>query len=238
MRKTSLSIFLAASVFATGSAFAQVSVNVPGVSATVNEKGVSVKAPGVSANVSGDMLAEPAKGKGAAKATGAKTAIRPGAGGKCVNGVLQVAITGSGDGSYSGLACDRVEVALTSSGHLKVGSISAKSVVFSLSGSGDLTVGKLDTDALEVTSISSGHVTIGEGRAANTKLALTGSGDYNGKNVIANDVSANLTSSGHATVHAARSIEGVLTGSGDLRHAGSASQVSINTTSSGQGTKL
>jgi hypothetical protein len=240
MKKTSLSLIAAASLLATGSAFAQVSANVPGVSATINDKGIAVKVPGVSATISGDSFNEPAAKPGAKNSTAAstKTVSKPGIGGKCVNGVLRVTVGGSGDATHSNLICDRVELLLTSSGDLKVGNIAAKSVLFTVGGSGDLTVGKLDTDALEVNSSSSGHVTVSQGRAANTKILLGGSGDYNAQNVIAESVAANLTSSGHATVHATRAIEGMLAGSGDLRHTGSASSVSVNAISSGSVTKL
>jgi Putative auto-transporter adhesin, head GIN domain len=241
---------IAAAVLQVSVVNAQVKVAAPGVDASVSGKGVSVNAPGVSIKVdipadfdvndpTGDGKKAAAKsattksnvksagGAGISRSTGVST------GGKCVDGVLRVVSSGSGDSKYSSLSCARVEVVLSSSGHVSVGDISAKSVLFKSSGSGDLKVGKLTADQLDIDNSSAGHVTIDQGSTTALSLVSVGSGDLNASGMVAQNVKADLRSSGHANVNAAQSIAGNLSGSGDLRYAGGATAVAVNTSSSG-----
>jgi hypothetical protein len=237
---------IAAAVLQVSVVNAQVKVAAPGVDASVSGKGVSVNAPGVSIKVDipADFDVNDPTGDGkkaAAKSATTKSNVKSAGGagisrstgGKCVDGVLRVVSSGSGDSKYSSLSCARVEVVLSSSGHVSVGDISAKSVLFKSSGSGDLKVGKLTADQLDIDNSSAGHVTIDQGSTTALSLVSVGSGDLNASGMVAQNVKADLRSSGHANVNAAQSIAGNLSGSGDLRYAGGATAVAVNTSSSG-----
>jgi hypothetical protein len=222
---------------------AQTTVTAPGTDISVNGKGVSVKVPGVSINVDGGVETNDAKksaGKVPMKSTAksAGGAVGASTGGKCVDGVLRVVNSGTGDSKYANLSCARIEILVLGAGHVTVGDVSAKAVSFKMAGTGDLKVGKLSTDQLDVNNEASGHVTIDSGTAPTLNVALSGTGDFNAKTVIAQNVKVELTASGHASVHAAQSLTANLSGTGDLRYAGAASVIAVNNSGAGTVSKL
>jgi Putative auto-transporter adhesin, head GIN domain len=229
--------------------YAQTTVTAPGADVSVSGKGVSVKVPGVSINVDGgvDTNDPNAAKKGAAKAPmkstaksagGAAVAVGASTGGKCIDGVLRVVNSGTGDSKYTSLSCARVEILVLGAGHVTVSDIAAKTVSFKMAGTGDLKVGKISTDQLDVNSEASGHVMIDSGSAPALNVALSGTGDLNAKPVIAQNVKAELSGSGHALVHAAQSLTANLSGTGDLRYVGAATIIAVNNSGAGTVSKF
>lgn len=212
-----------------GLAHAQVSASIPGVvDVKIGEKGISAKVEGVSEVNIGD-----AKAKGT-KATAAKPASQAAAGpmGKCVNGVLRVANTGTGNSQYSSLSCDRVEIYVKAVGNITVGTVNAKSVVIGSSGTGDLNIQSLTTDALDIVVDAVGSVKIAQGNADRLKIVNDGTGNIDAARVTVNTVTANISAAGSATINANRTIDVNLSGTGDLMHAGPAT---VNAQVSGVG---
>ena len=246
---------IAVAVLQVPAVYAQVKVAAPGVDAAVSGKGVSVNAPGVSIKVDIPLdfdINDPTGDgkKAAAKSATTKSNVKPVGGaaisrstatsamGKCVDGVLRVVSSGSGDSRYSGLSCARVEVVLQNSGHISVGDISAKTVLFITSGSGDLKVGKLTTDQLDIDNSSTSNITISQGSATTLNVTSSGSGDLDASSMVSQNVKADLRNTGNANVYAAQSIAGNLSGSGDLRYAGTASAVAVNASNTGTVSKM
>ncbi|MBE7178373.1 MAG: DUF2807 domain-containing protein, partial [Mucilaginibacter polytrichastri] len=124
-----------------------------------------------------------------------------------------LSLSGSGDVAIQGevKTAGNINLALTGSGNLK-GHISAKSVESSLTGSGDMDVA---------------------GRAESSNVIISGSGDYNGKDLITRSTAVKISGSGDASVHASEQVNARISGSGDIRYAGSPKQVNKSTSGSG-----
>lgn len=121
-------------------------------------------------------------------------------------------LSGSGDVSVEGeIKSTNMSMNLTGSGNLK-GRINAKNLESSLTGSGDLEI---------------------SGRAETSHVVLTGSGDYTGSNLVTSSTSVRISGSGDASVNATQKLEAHVSGSGDIRYAGSPKQVSKSTSGSG-----
>ncbi len=200
---------IAALVLQTSAVYAQVKVNAPGVSIKVD--------------IPPDFDINDPTGEG-------KDFF-----GKCIDGSMLVAPIG--DSKYPTLTCALIEIRVDK-GNMSVGEISAQKVVVIADGSGDLKVGKLTTNYLRVNGQSSGNVTIDRGSATVLDVTLGSSGDLNAGNVVARNVKVSLSGSGTINVNATKSIEGKLSGSGDLRYAGVASSVAIKNSGSGKVGKM
>jgi Putative auto-transporter adhesin, head GIN domain len=210
VRRVNLLSAAIACIAFSGVVHAQVNISVPGVDIKVGEKGVSTKVDGA-ANIE--------VGGNAAK--GAKSGAG-GTPGKCVNGVLRVSSTGTGDSKYGPLACDRVEIYVKAVGNVSIASVTAKSTVISSTGTGDLSIQSLVSDSVEIAASAVGNVKISQGSGDRMKIVNNGTGDIDAANVVVNTVTANLGAAGNVTVNAKSTIDANISGTGDLVHAGAA----------------
>ena len=116
------------------------------------------------------------------------------------------------------------------------GGLSGNTLKIKVSGSGDVT-GKLNVKMLEVGVSGSGDIKLA-GRADNAAVSVTGSGDYSARDLVTISTAVRVTGSGDATVNASTKIDAVVSGSGDIRYAGGAKQVSTATHGSGDITRM
>ncbi len=101
-----------------------------------------------------------------------------------------------------------------------------------LSGSGDIIIEELDEDFFEYQLSGSGDISA-EGRVKDLELHLSGSGDIDTRNLIADDVYAKISGSGGIKVYAKNSLDGKVSGSGDIVYYGNPKHVNNKVSGSG-----
>jgi len=142
-------------------------------------------------------------------------------------------VTGSGDLRMGDLEAMEVELRLTGSGELRMGNLEADALNIRISGSGDMTMDDLYAGDLLVLLTGSGNLDVDGGQVEEQEVTITGSGDYSARNLESATADVRLTGSGSATIHVEEQLNATLTGSGDVRYAGSPTTVDRSTTGSG-----
>jgi hypothetical protein len=140
-------------------------------------------------------------------------------------------VEGSGDSKVDGFSGEAIVLAAKGSGNIRFNG-QYRRLVGAISGSGDLRYESGDIDSVELTMQGSGDATV-SGTATTLKAALSGSGDLLASQLKAKNVTVGITGSGEAMVHATDSADIAITGSGDVRVAGSPTRRTINKTGSG-----
>jgi hypothetical protein len=121
-------------------------------------------------------------------------------------------VTGSGDVFFKdGIHTSALKIRVSGSGDV-LGKVDAKNLECSISGSGDMKI--------------SGHV-------ENSAISVSGSGDFNARDLVTSNTSIHVSGSGDANINANNSIEAAVSGSGDVRYTGSATNVSKSKSGSG-----
>jgi hypothetical protein len=90
-----------------------------------------------------------------------------------------------------------------------------------LSGSGSLDIGTVEVGALSAVMTGSGDMSLA-GRARTASAMLTGSGDLKASGLVADDAQTKLVGSGDLSLGARHLVKVVLAGSGDVTIAGPA----------------
>jgi hypothetical protein len=134
---------------------------------------------------------------------------------------FSIRMTGSGDMRTGDLEAGRVTVRLTGSGNLEMGNVEADSLEVRISGSGDAVVDDLTADTLEVDMTGSGGLDVAGGEVEVQEIRLTGSGDYQARRLESAEADVELTGSGGATINVEEHLNARISGSGDVRYAGS-----------------
>jgi hypothetical protein len=109
--------------------------------------------------------------------------------------------------------------------------ISANTLKLRVSGSGDV-FGKLTVTTLEAGISGSGDMKL-SGRADNTTVTVSGSGDYTAKELATVNTAIRVSGSGDATINVSQKLDASVSGSGDIRYTGGATQVATATHGSG-----
>lgn len=124
------------------------------------------------------------------------------------------------------------EISLSGSGDafFKEG-LSAPKLSLSISGSGDI-VGKVNVKELETRISGPGDVSL-SGNAATSSVRTNGSGDFRGRDLVTETSMIHVSGSGDASVNASKRVDASVSGSGDIRYTGGATQVSSHTSGSG-----
>ena len=102
--------------------------------------------------------------------------------------------------------------ALSGSGNMRVEGIGGSSVALAVNGSGNLTA---------------------SGRAGDLAVAINGSGNADARSVAASSASVAISGSGNATVATNGKLSGAISGSGNIRHVGQPSSISVVRNGSG-----
>ncbi len=92
-------------------------------------------------------------------------------------------------------------------------------VAFQLQGAGDVTIQGLDGDSFVFSLSGAGDVELA-GQVENLKVRLSGAGDIEARDLKADRVDVQLSGAGNATVFANKSIEGRVSGVGNLTYYG------------------
>ena len=145
---------------------------------------------------------------------------------------LDIAITGSGDVKFKSINADQVKIGIKGSGDVRVESLDGKSVDASIHGSGDIRLPALQVTAVNISIKGSGDVSAA-GNADKVDIDVMGSGDVRTRNLVAREASVKIMASGDVDVHAKEKLTASVMGSGDIRYAGSPSNVSRTVRGSG-----
>ncbi len=111
---------------------------------------------------------------------------------------------------------------LSGSGKMKVNSpLKADAFAATVSGSGRIEAGRITSNRLSATVSGSGSFDA-SGSAKETEITVSGSGGFNGKNFTAGDAEVRVSGSGTVYLRAENTLDGVLSGSGEIHYSGNA----------------
>ena len=157
-----------------------------------------------------------------------------------VKSISGIQLSGFGNIDSEGLTGDYMEVKLSGSGDLNIGTIESKSLLVRISGfgnfdsksikaktptieitgSGDINVEKLEADDLSV-KISGFGNTILAGKVLTQDVQILGSGDYKAENLESNSAVVKITGFGNPTVWVKDELNVTITGGGNVEYYGS-----------------
>jgi hypothetical protein len=103
----------------------------------------------------------------------------------------------------------------------------------SCSGSGDIDVSDLKGELFEFDLSGSGGLRV-DGLVDKLEVSVSGSGDVDARELIAKDVYCSVSGSGNIRVHADSSLDGSVSGSGDISYYGSPEHISTHVSGSGR----
>ena len=101
-----------------------------------------------------------------------------------------------------------------------------------ISGSGEITLNNLDAKEFTFDMSGSGSFEA-SGKVEQLFIELSGSGKIDTRDLIAQDVEVDISGSGSAVVYAANSLDGDITGSGEIKYVNEPEHVSTRVTGSG-----
>lgn len=101
-----------------------------------------------------------------------------------------------------------------------------------ISGSGEITITNLDAKEFTFNMSGSGSLEA-SGKVEQLFLELSGSGEIDTRDLIAQEVEVDISGSGNAVVYAVSSLDGDISGSGDIRYVNEPQHVSTRVTGSG-----
>ncbi len=153
-------------------------------------------------------------------------------GGELKSDKLDIVIAGSGDVKFNVIRAEQLSVGIQGSGDIKLDSIISKLVDASIRGSGDIRMPSLQASSVKISVHGSGDVSAG-GNTDKVDIEVRGSGDVRARRLIAREASASISASGDIEVNAQERLSANVTGSGDIRYAGSPVTVSRTVRGSG-----
>ncbi len=145
---------------------------------------------------------------------------------------LDIAITGSGDVKFKAIRADQFKIGIVGSGDVAIDTVESKSLESSITGSGDVKLGGVQAGQVKISVNGSGDVSAA-GNADSVDVEISGSGDVSLRKLVAREVTVKVAASGDADVHATEKLTASVTGSGDIRYAGSPKKVERNVKGSG-----
>ncbi len=145
---------------------------------------------------------------------------------------LDIAIVGSGDVKFKSIRADQVKIAIRGSGDVAIDALDGKLVEASIQGSGDIKLPSLQAALVNISVRGSGDV-YAAGTTDKVAVEIMGSGDVRTSKLVAREADVKITASGDAAVHAKEKLTANVSGSGDVRYAGSPSSISKTVRGSG-----
>jgi Putative auto-transporter adhesin, head GIN domain len=119
------------------------------------------------------------------------------------------------------------------SGNVTVnGGLSGDKLDLNISGSGNFDLGQLKYSDVKVGISGSGNVDLG-GSTEKAELTISGSGDLKAKDLKAQSVRCRISGSGNVSCFATQELDALVSGSGDIRYAGSPASVKKRVSGSG-----
>ncbi|MEP7155804.1 MAG: head GIN domain-containing protein [Betaproteobacteria bacterium] len=146
---------------------------------------------------------------------------------------LEISIAGSGDVKITSVRADQFKIGIAGSGDVMIATLDSKLVDASIRGSGDIRLQSVQAGQVNISVKGSGDV-YAAGNADKVDVEIHGSGDVRARKLIAREAGVKIVASGDAQVHANEKLTASVSGSGDIRYAGS--PASINRSVKGSGT--
>ena len=145
---------------------------------------------------------------------------------------LDILIAGSGDVKFKSIRAEQFNIGIKGSGDLAIDALTSKSVDASIHGSGDIKLPSLQAAQVNISVNGSGDV-FAAGNVEKVDIEIMGSGDVRTRKLIAREARVKIMASGDAEVYAKEKLTATVTGSGDIRYAGSPSNISKTVRGSG-----
>ena len=145
---------------------------------------------------------------------------------------FDILIAGSGDVKFKSIRADQFTIGIKGSGDVAIDALTSKSVDASIHGSGDIKLPSLQAAQVNISVNGSGDV-FAAGNAEKVDIEIMGSGDVRTRKLIAREARVKIMASGDAEVYAKEKLTATVTGSGDIRYAGSPSNISKTVRGSG-----
>ena len=132
-----------------------------------------------------------------------------------------LAISGSGNVMLkNGISTDRdLAMSITGSGDIDGNKIKCNHFSAKISGSGDIDLKGIEAGDTEMRISGSGDIDVA-GKCRSAAYSISGSGDINGVNLKAAHVNARISGSGAIRCYATESLQGKVSGSGDVAYKG------------------
>lgn len=137
---------------------------------------------------------------------------------------FDLAILGSGDVRFKSIRADQFKLSIKGSGDVTVGTLDSKLVDVSIQGSGDIRLPSLQARTVNFSVNGSGDIQAA-GNADKVDVEINGSGDVRTRSLVAREANVRISASGDAAVHASEKLTARVSGSGDIRYAGSPATV-------------
>lgn len=123
---------------------------------------------------------------------------------------------------------------MSGSGNVRAdGTLKGEKLDIALSGSGDFDLAQIQYGDVKVGISGSGNVDVG-GSAEKVELTISGSGDLKAKDLKAQSVRCRISGSGNVACFATQELDALVSGSGDVRYAGSPASVKKRVSGSGK----
>jgi hypothetical protein len=145
---------------------------------------------------------------------------------------FDIGIAGSGDVKFKSVNADQFRIDIEGSGDVKIDSLESKSVNADIHGSGDIRLPSVQAGQVNISIKGSGDVTAA-GNADKVDIEVMGSGDVRSRNLIAREANVKIMASGDVDVYANEKLTASVSGSGDIRYAGSPTNVNRSVRGSG-----
>lgn len=145
---------------------------------------------------------------------------------------LDITIAGSGDVKFKSIRADQFRIEIKGSGDVVVDALESKSVETAILGDGDIKLPSLKATQVKISIRGSGDVSAA-GTTDTVNIEITGDGDVNTRGLIAREAGVKIMASGDVKVHAKEKLVASVTGSGDIRYAGTPANVSKSVRGSG-----
>jgi hypothetical protein len=147
------------------------------------------------------------------------------------------AIDKSGSGNLtcnSDFTASDFDLGLSGSGNISAKKIKAQQIKVRKSGSGNIRVATIETDDAELGLSGSGDLEISNGYAKTQSVHISGSGNVRAHGVKSNDCTASVSGSGNIDVSVSQSLEGSISGSGNIVYDGDAQVKKMGISGSGR----
>ncbi len=133
---------------------------------------------------------------------------------------LEVKLSGSGDISIGTIECNSLLVRISGFGNFFSQSVRAKNPVIEITGSGDITVEDMQAEDVSVKISGFGDAAI-SGKATRQDAQILGSGDYKAGDLESESAAVKITGFGNARIWASETLNVTITGSGNVEYYGS-----------------
>ena len=145
---------------------------------------------------------------------------------------FDIAIAGSGDVKFNSVHADQFRIDIKGSGDVKIDTLEGKLVSANIHGSGDIRLPAVQATQVSISIKGSGDVSAA-GNADKVDIEVMGSGDVRSRNLIAREANVRIMASGDVDVYAKEKLSASVMGSGDIRYAGSPTNVNRSVKGSG-----